>query len=99
MPSPPAEQRRNHAGPPRQKRAIPIHEAASGLLVRRVDVRPPDVVFVKGILEASEGLAALFAERGGELVIAAPPDREADLDELLADLAAEIDLRVAKDDR
>ncbi|MDC0747812.1 DUF4911 domain-containing protein [Polyangium mundeleinium] len=64
------------------------------MLVRRVDVRPADVVFLKGILEASEGLGTIFAERGGELVVAAPPDREKDLVELLDDLVREIDARV-----
>ncbi|MDI1433082.1 DUF4911 domain-containing protein [Polyangium sorediatum] len=64
------------------------------MLVRRVDVRPADVVFLKGILEASEGLGTLFAERGGELVVAVPPDREKDLVELLDDLVREIDARV-----
>jgi hypothetical protein len=52
------------------------------------------VVFVKGIFEASEGLGALFAEHGGELVIAAPASREAELDELLSDLTRELGARV-----
>jgi propanediol dehydratase small subunit len=53
-------------------------------------VRAPDVVYVKSILEASEGLGAIFAERGGELFMAAPFERAAELEELLADLALEI---------
>lgn len=61
-----------------------------GLVVRRVRVEARDVVFVKGIFEASEGLGALFAERGGDLLIAAPTSRAADLDEVLVDLAHEI---------
>ena len=61
-----------------------------GLVSRRVRVAKEQVVFVKGVFEASEGLGALFAERGGDLVIAAPRSREADLDEVLADLAAEV---------
>jgi hypothetical protein len=60
------------------------------MIARRVDVRPADVVYLKGILEASEGLGAVFAERGGELVVTAPPDRRADLAELLDDLAQEL---------
>jgi hypothetical protein len=62
--------------------------------VRHLRVPPPDVVFVKGIIEASEGLGALFAEAGGELAIAVPRGREADLARLLEDLAGEIDLHV-----
>jgi hypothetical protein len=60
------------------------------MLVRRVSVRSPDAVFVKGLVEASEGLAGVFAERGGELLLAAPREREAELIELLADLEAEL---------
>ena len=60
------------------------------LVARSVSVRRQDVVYVKGIFEASEGLGAMFAERGGELVIAAPRSRAAELDELLSDLNAEI---------
>lgn len=61
------------------------------LIRRSVRVRARDVVFVKGVFEASEGLGALFAERGGDLVIAAHASRERELDELLADLALELD--------
>lgn len=61
-----------------------------GLVQRRVRVAAREVVFVKGVFEASEGLGALFAERGGDLVIAAPCSREAELDEVLGDLARDI---------
>jgi len=59
-------------------------------------VRDKDVVFVKGIFEASEGLGALFAERGGELTISAPRSRERELDELLADLQNELQAHVSR---
>lgn len=74
----------------RAQAALPLATVGAGMLVRRMRVRPPDVVFVKGIVEASDGLAAVFAERGGELLLAAPPEREAELRELLTDLAAEL---------
>lgn len=61
-----------------------------GLAVRRLSVLRRDVVFVKGVLEASEGVATLFAERGGELVLAAPHERAAELDALVEDLRAEL---------
>jgi hypothetical protein len=61
-----------------------------GLVVRRFILRSRDVVFFKGIMEASEGLAAVFAERGGDLSVAAPLDRERELDAVLADLAIEL---------
>jgi hypothetical protein len=61
-----------------------------GLVVRRIVLRAPDVVFFKGIVEASEGLAAVFAERGGDLSVAAPIERLAELDAVLDDLCAEL---------
>lgn len=65
------------------------------LVCRRVLVRDKDVVFVKGIFEASEGLGALFAERGGELIISAPLSRMRELDELLTDLKHELQAEVS----
>jgi hypothetical protein len=61
-----------------------------GLVVRRVVLRARDVVFFKGVVEASEGLAAVFAERGGDLTVAAPRERAAELDEVLRALCAEL---------
>lgn len=67
------------------------------LVVRRIVVRRADVVYVKGIFEASEGLAAVLSEPrraergdGGALVIAAPRSRERELDSVLCDLRAEL---------
>ena len=74
--------------------ALPLSTVGAGMLVRRVSVRPPDVVFVKGLVEASDGLAGVFAERGGELLLAAPREREGELAELLADLEAELGAHV-----
>lgn len=65
------------------------------LVCRKVLVRDKDVVFVKGIFEASEGLGALFAERGGELIISAPLSRTHELDELLSDLESELHAQVS----
>jgi uncharacterized protein DUF4911 len=61
-----------------------------GLVVRRLILRARDVVFFKGVIEASEGLAAVFAERGGDLSVATPAGREAELDAVLADLCEEL---------
>ena len=86
-----AQKSHGHAGPPRRVRAaISMERATAGLVVGRLRVAPEHVVFVKGIIEASEGLAGLFAERGGDLTIAAPRDRADELHELLHDLAAEL---------
>jgi hypothetical protein len=62
-----------------------------GLIVRHLSVKNEDVVYVKGIFEASEGLCAMFAEGGGDLTIVAPESRSLELDVLLRDLALELD--------
>jgi hypothetical protein len=69
----------------------------AGLVARMVSVPKEHVVFLKAILEASEGLGAVFAEPrgrrtggGGDLIVAAPVSRAAELDELLADLEVEL---------
>lgn len=62
-----------------------------GMVTRRLVLRAKDVAFLKGVVEAHDGLAAVFAEHGGDLVIAAPADRERELEELVADLARELD--------
>jgi hypothetical protein len=61
------------------------------MVLRRVVLRAPDVVYFKGVIEASDGLAQVFAESGGDLTVAAPREREAELDAVLADLVRELD--------
>jgi hypothetical protein len=61
-----------------------------GMVVRRVLLRARDVVFFKGVVEANEGLAAVHAERGGDLFVAAPASRAAELDALLEALSREL---------
>ncbi len=73
-----------------------LSAACEGLVVRRVMMRARDVVFFKGVVEASEGLAAVFAEGGGDLHVAAPAERASELSVLLDDLCAELGaIRVA----
>jgi hypothetical protein len=59
------------------------------MVVRRVLMDAKQVVFFKGVVEASEGLAAVFAEHGGDLTVAAPLERGAELDAVLEELCAE----------
>jgi hypothetical protein len=61
-----------------------------GMISRRLVVRARDVVFVKGVIEAHDGLAHVFAESGGDLRIVAAPGREEELAELVSDLAREL---------
>jgi hypothetical protein len=70
--------------------------AKDPLIERRLRVAARDVVFVKGICEASEGLCGMFAERGGDLILSAPASRARDLDELVRDLC--IDFGAVVDD-
>jgi len=60
-----------------------------GLICRRVRIAPREVVFLKGVIEASEGVAAVFAERGGDLTIATLPNQKDELDRILQDLQEE----------
>jgi len=73
------------------------------LVAVRARVRPADVVYVKGVLEASEGLGAVFAEPrsarmesssrdGGVIVIAGPRSRFEELRETIRDLKGELDV-------
>lgn len=61
-----------------------------GMAVRRVLLEAREVAFFKGVVEAMDGLAQVFAERGGDLTVAAPLDREAELDAVVRELAAEL---------
>jgi len=75
--------------PPMTRRSV---EACVGeeMVIGRVMMSARDVVFFKGVVEASEGLAVVFAERGGDLTVAAPADRKNELGVFLADLCAEL---------
>ena len=87
--APPADEARPGRGP------LSIDDASRGLVVFRVLVHPRDVVFLKSIIEASDGVASIFATSGGDLSIAAPAERVAELRQILDDLAVEIGARVA----
>ena len=61
-----------------------------GLVLRKVVVPSQDVVYVRGIFEASCGVAVVYSISGGDLTIAATESRVAELERLLADLQAEL---------
>jgi hypothetical protein len=93
-----SEQQRNDGAAPmmraRTKTPLPIELMRAGMVARELTVSPPDVVFVKGLIEASEGIGALFAESGGDLTIVAHESRWAEMTELLMDLELEIGARL-----
>lgn len=70
-----------------------LFESDEALVTRRVVVQPRDVVYLKGILEASRGLATLLAEGGGELSLVTTRSRARELDACIDDLADEVGLR------
>jgi hypothetical protein len=61
-----------------------------GMVTRKVVVRAADVVLLKGIVEAHDGIAQVFGEHGGELVLASPSSRERELEALVSDLCEEL---------
>jgi len=73
------------------KRAPPL--VGEGMVSRRIVVESADAILVKAIIEAHEGVATVFGESGGVLIIAAPADREQELDALVADVTAAIRAR------
>lgn len=75
---------------------LQISEASRGLVTFRVLVKPSEVVFIKSIIEASDGVASIFAESGGDLTVGAPPERALELRSILRDLAAETGARVVE---
>ncbi len=77
------------AGTDKPTYVLPVEEAGRGLAVCEIEVSPFDVVYVKSVVEASEGLANVFAESGGRITLAAPPDRESALLELARDVVSD----------
>ena len=62
-----------------------------GLVTRALLMKSDgDVVWLRGILEAYEGLAGLYGDGSGEIVLFAPVSRERELDTFLEDVANEI---------
>ena len=54
------------------------------MVTRALRVPAADVLLVKGLVEAHEGVANVFGDESGGIVLAAPCDREAELDALVA---------------
>ncbi len=71
-------------------RGLAFDLVTEGMVARELRVDARSVVFVKGIIEASEGTCALVAERHGRLMLMSPPDRVRELEELIQDLESEL---------
>ncbi len=73
---------------------MPAHFYSSDdLIVRDFDCDRADVVYVKSIANAYDGLCCLFAEKGGKVRLVSPKGREAELDLLVNDLLEELAAR------
>ncbi len=70
--------------------ATPIAPLGPGMVERRVSLPSREVVFLKGIIEAHDGLAQVYAEKGGELTICTTVEQAAELDALLRSLTKDI---------
>lgn len=70
------------------------------LAVRPISVRAHQLVFVRHVLEASEGIGFLIAKKGGEAILVAPLSQVAELDAFVEDMKLEVGLveRVLTDD-
>ncbi len=70
------------------KTAKPI--LGEGLITYQIQVPAADVVLVRALLEAHDGVGVLFAEHGGELTLATPHSMAPYMDAFLEDLATAI---------
>jgi hypothetical protein len=60
-----------------------------GLTLRRLRVADADVVWLRSVLEAYEGLASLYGDGSGVVTLTTTPCQARELDELLDELAGE----------
>jgi len=60
-----------------------------GLTLRRLRVADADVVWLRSVLEAYEGLASLYGDGSGVVTLTTTPCQARELDELLDELVAE----------
>ena len=73
---------------------VPLGGARARLVpAAEVRVADADVVWLRSILEGYEGLAALYGDGSGIVVLTAPTSRLAELDALLDDLCKEAALQ------
>jgi hypothetical protein len=72
--------------------------ALSRMSTFAVSARAHDLAFLRGVLEASEGLGVITGSRGGEVYVLTPTSREAELAELLAELGSELGFVATKRD-
>jgi hypothetical protein len=60
------------------------------LQVRALSVRARDLVYLRSLLEASEGLGFFIAKKGGDVLLVSPVSQKDELDRFILDLEKEI---------
>jgi hypothetical protein len=73
--------------------AAPPVILTEGLTLRRLRVADADVVWLRSVLEAYDGLAALFGDGSGVVTLATTSSQAGELDALLEDLCREASLQ------
>jgi hypothetical protein len=73
-----------------------MKDGSDDMVTRAIIVRACDVVFLKGIVEAHDGVALVTGESGGAIVLSAPKSLERQLDELVRDLGTELGAIVSR---
>ena len=68
-----------------------------GLTTRRLRVQDADVVLLRAIVEAYEGLAVFYGDGTGLIALSAPTERADELDQLVDDLSREIPMTPVDD--
>lgn len=66
--------------------------AGPGLTTLRLRIQDADVVLLRAIVEAYDGLAVIYGDGSGVICLSAPCSRAAELDQLVDDLRQEIPL-------
>lgn len=66
--------------------------AGPGLYTRRLRVSDRDVVLLRALIEAHDGLAAFYGDGSGVVSLSTPVARAGELDALIVDLQRELSL-------
>jgi len=74
--------------PPRLRNRTPL--LGEGLVVFPVNVPKEQVVYLKGLLEAHDGIGSFFAEKGGALSLFTTVDQTEELRTFLTEVKKEI---------
>ena len=68
---------------------MPDFSLVDDMVTREISCDDGDVVYVKSIAMAHDGLCCMFSDGGGKVLLAAPRGREAELDCLVNDFIEE----------